>query len=428
MLRWRKVRTIIRREYLSRVRTKAFWITTLALPAVFIAFSVLPNLLVDKAGGTYVVATVTADIELAEAVGERLAERMANAKEGSDETNLRITLRRETPAADASAQRARLKQEVLDKKLAAVVIFPPDVLTTANAELLTANTSALRMIAVVNGVVSAAVTDARLAHAGIAADRIAQLTKPLQIQTVKVGRGGSENAESGAQGFLLAYSFMMLLWVSTMIYGFYVMRSVVEEKASRIVEVIVANLSPVELMVGKILGVGAVGLTQYVIWVLMAMNLAIPGVVAVAGHRTPMVSPTLLAFFVVFFVLGYLLYSTLTAALGAAFNSEEEAHQMQSLASWVMLLPIVLMFAVISNPDSTASVILSLIPFFSPGLFFVRMTIQFPPVWQIVLCFVLLIAAIVVVARFAAAVYRVGILMYGKRPSLREILRWARAS
>ncbi len=424
MLRWRKVATVIRREYLSRVKTKAFWLTTLALPVVLFAFTFLPNLLIEKTGGVYTVAAVTGDDELAKALEQRLARPSA----GSDEANLKITLRREAPTADATAQRTALKQAILDKRLTAVVIFPAEGAASEKAELLATNTLALRLIAVVERAVNGAVTDARLAHAGIPADRVALLTRPLDIQMVKLGRGGSENAEAGGQGFLLAYSFMMILWISTMIYGFSVMRAVVEEKSSRVVEVIVANLSPFELMAGKILGVGAVGLTQYAIWVLLAMNLSFPGVLALFGQSAPLVSPTLLAFFVVFFVLGYLLFSTFYAAVGAAFSSEEEAHQVQSLAGWVMFLPIMLMFAVMSNPDSVPSVILSLIPFFSPGLFFVRMTIQFPPVWQILLCFALLIAAIVVVARFAAAIYRVGILMYGKRPTVREVMRWARAT
>src|SRR5271157_4926103 len=117
MLRWRKLAIVIRREYLTRVRTKAFWISTLALLALFFGFTFLPNLLIEKAGGAYTVAAVTADGALVKAIEERLARRIADAKEGSDEANLTITLRRESPAADAAAQRAELKQQVLDKQL-----------------------------------------------------------------------------------------------------------------------------------------------------------------------------------------------------------------------------------------------------------------------------------------------------------------------
>ena len=147
-----------------------------------------------------------------------------------------------------------------------------------------------------------------------------------------------------------------------------------------------------------------------------------------AGFTGAVISPWLLVFFVLFFILGYVLYSTFYAAVGAAFNSEEEAQQIQNVAGWVIGIPFVFMFPVMNNPDSTLSVVLSLFPPFAPVLFFLRMSVQFPPTWQIVLCLVLLLGTIVGVARVAAAIYRVGILMYGKRPTFREVLRWAKES
>jgi ABC-2 type transport system permease protein len=204
---------------------------------------------------------------------------------------------------------------------------------------------------------------------------------------------------------------------------------VLEEKSSRIVEVVVANVRPIELMLGKIFGIGAVGLTQYAIWVIAAMNLAVPGLMGLASMEgsAALLSPVLLVFFVVFFVLGYFQFATLYAAVGAAFNTEEEAQQMQTVMSLVMVLPIMLMFAVLANPDSTLSVVLSLVPLFAPVLFFVRMSIQMPPTWQIVLCIVLLVWSILTMVRVAASIYRVGILMYGKRPSMRDIVAWMRS-
>jgi ABC-2 type transport system permease protein len=150
------------------------------------------------------------------------------------------------------------------------------------------------------------------------------------------------------------------------------------------------------------------------------------GLSAIEGSSA-LLSPVLLAFFVVFFLLGYFQFASFYAAIGAAFNTEEEAQQMQTVMSLVMAMPLVMMFPVLANPDSTLSVVLSLIPLFAPVLFFLRMTVQMPPTWQIVLCLVLLLGSIFTIARLAAAVYRVGILMYGKRPSMREIVAWMRS-
>jgi ABC-2 type transport system permease protein len=421
-MRWRKVATVTRREYLSRVRTKAFWITTAAFPVLMIGMAVGPSLLASRAGGRYDVVLVTADTAVARGVAAQL-ERAGTT--GDD--NLVIRVRQVMPAADAAAQRSKLKMQVVRKEISGFAMLPPDIAKTGKFEYLSTNLSAFALLSNLERAVGRAVTRERLEGAGLPADSVDALTRPVDMQPVRIGKGGSENAESGAASFYLSFSFMMLLWISTMIYGFYVMRGVLEEKSSRIVEVIVANLSPLELMAGKIIGVGAVGLTQYAIWLVLAMNLAVPGLLGgVLGASGPLVSPALLGFFVLFFVLGYALYATAYAALGAAFNSEEEAHQMQSVAGWVMALPFMVMLPVLTNPDSTFSTVISMVPFFAPGLFFLRMTVQFPPVWQIALCLAILLATIFLVTRFAASVYRVGILMYGKRPTLREVLRWAR--
>ncbi len=168
------------------------------------------------------------------------------------------------------------------------------------------------------------------------------------------------------------------------------------------------------------------GLTQYLIWVIVAINVGATGLVAGAAGSAPLVDPRLMVFFVVFFVMGYFQYAALYAAVGAAFNTEEEAQQTQSLMSLLLVPSMVLMFPVMASPDATFSVVVSLIPVFSPVLFFTRMTVQMPPVWQTVLCVVLMLVSIFVIARFAAAVYRVGILMYGKKPTLGDIWRWSR--
>jgi len=426
MLRWRKVSTVIRREYLSRVRTKAFWITTLALPVIILVFTVLPSLLMRRAGGEHTIALVTADATLAKTVQDQLPA-SGDARSG-DEGTFTIRIVHLAPEGDAAAVRTRLKRDVLAKRYSAALVVPETVYTDGKLELLTTNTSAFQLMSKLERAVGRAVTRLRLERAGVPADKVADLTRAVDLQPVRIGKGGSENAEGFLQSFFLSYALMFLLWMSVMIYGMQVMRGVLEEKSSRIVEVVVANLSAKELMAGKIMGVGAVGLTQYAIWTLVLVNLAVPGLITMAGFTGAVISPWLLVFFVLFFVLGYVLYSTFYAALGAAFNSEEEAQQMQSVAGWVIAIPFVFMFPVMNNPDSTLSVALSLFPPFAPVLFFLRMSVQFPPTWQIVLCLVLLLGTIVAVARVAAAIYRVGILMYGKRPTFREVMHWVKES
>jgi ABC-2 type transport system permease protein len=424
VLRPAKVITVVRREYLSRVRTKAFWISTVLVPVFMLAMGVLPSYFMERTGGSFTVAIMTSDEVLAQRVGQQLA---AGASEETGQlANLQVKLEVVRPERDVTTQRDHLRKRILAKQLAALVVMPDDVLTSGKVEYVSTNLTAFRLMSRVRNAVERAVVASRLERAGVPAARVPALTKGISLDTVRVTSSGQASKESEGRSFILSYVLTILIYITVMIYGNYVMRGVLEEKSSRIVEVIVANLSASELMAGKVLGVGAVGLTQYAIWAVAAMNLAVPGLLG-AGIGAAL-SPQLLVFFVVFFVLGYFLYATVYAAVGAAFNTEEEAHQLQSVLSIAMAVPFVLMFPVLASPDATSSVVLSLIPFFAPMLFFLRMTVSMPPTWQIALCLGLLLATLVVMVRLAAAVYRVGILMYGKKPTVKEIARWMRAS
>jgi ABC-2 type transport system permease protein len=441
MLRWRKVAVIIRREYLIRVRTKAFWISTILVPVMMAVFTVVPGLMLSHTGGTYAVAVITGDDALYAAVERAVRERTSAASTGAGGAagtpgtrkagEMVVRLDRVRPEADTTAQRLALKRRVVAKELVGILVLPDTVVADGKAEYVATNVSAVRLMGILERSVDAAVVYLRLTGAGVAPERIEALTARADMKPVKIGEDLSESKEAAFEkSFVLSYILTLALYMTLMFYGYYVLRGVLEEKSSRIVEVIVANVRPMELMLGKIFGVGAVGLTQYAIWVLAAMNVAVPGMLGLASMEgaTALLSPVLLIFFVVFFLLGYFQFASFYAAIGAAFNTEEEAQQMQTVMSLVMAMPLVMMFPVMSNPDSTLSVVLSLVPLFAPVLFFLRMTVQMPPVWQIALCLVLLLGSIFTIARLAAAVYRVGILMYGKRPTVREIVGWMRAS
>jgi ABC-2 type transport system permease protein len=221
-----------------------------------------------------------------------------------------------------------------------------------------------------------------------------------------------------------------------LIYGAIVMRSVIEEKVSRVIESVISSLKPFQLMAGKIFGVGAVGLTQFLIWALAMGLLSLYGLQLAAMFADnpeklqdvalPSISLTTLGFFVLFFVLGYFLYSTLYAGIGATVNSEQEAQQFLIPVSLFIVVPIMMMTYIITNPSSQTSVIMSLIPFFAPIIMLARIVVETPPFWQIALCILLMVAAILGMIWVVGRIYRVGVLMYGKRPTLPEIIKWIR--
>jgi ABC-2 type transport system permease protein len=219
----------------------------------------------------------------------------------------------------------------------------------------------------------------------------------------------------------------MILYITILIYGVTVMRGVIEEKQSRIVEVLLSSVKPFQLMLGKLVGIGLVGLTQYFTWAAFMIGIstvaALPAF-AMGAFKLPNIPPSLMVYFVVYFVLGYFLYATLYAAVGALVSSEEDAQQVQLPVTMFLIIPMIFSSAILRNPNSTFSIVLSLIPFFAPVLMFMRICLSQPPLWQIGLSMVLMIVTILGAVWLAAKIYRVGILMYGKRPNLPEIMKW----
>lgn len=209
-------------------------------------------------------------------------------------------------------------------------------------------------------------------------------------------------------------------------YGMNVSRSIIEEKTSRIFEVLLATIQPQEMLAGKVLGVGAVGLTQIGIWITAAL-LYFGVAIKASGVPFPLTGVQIVAFFT-FFLLGYTLFSSVAAALGAMCSSEQELQQLNMILMLPLILCSVFIFKIITDSDSLLAKAFSFFPFTTPLIMYVRISIHQPPVWQIALAVFDLIVTIAIVIWMASKIYRVGILMYGKKPNLPEIMRWLKYS
>jgi ABC-2 type transport system permease protein len=216
------------------------------------------------------------------------------------------------------------------------------------------------------------------------------------------------------------------MYLVIMLYGMNVARSIIEEKTSRIFEVMMATIRPEALMAGKIIGVGSVGLTQVGIWLGMLLILAASSVAIHLGGDTLHIALTgpQVIFFFVYFILGYLLYSSIAAALGAITNSEQELQQMNMFLVLPLLSCFVLLGTLVSTPDNTLARVLALVPLFTPLLMYFRVSVGHPALWEIVLSLVLTSATICGIILVTSRIYRIGVLMYGKRPNMAEIRRW----
>ena len=267
----------------------------------------------------------------------------------------------------------------------------------------------------------------RLEGAGLDPARIKQLTRELRFKTIQLSEHGEREDRGAAMVFSIV--LLMILYMSIVMWGQSVMTGVIEEKGSRVIEVLASGVPSTLLLSGKLLGIGAAGFTQLAVWTLSLVALsAFSAGVAPTVFTLPELTPLVLASFVLFFVLGFLLYAALYAAIGAAVNTVQEAQNFVFPVLLPLFAGVMCFMLVLQAPDSPLSVGLSLVPLISPLLMFLRIVVLTPPWWQIALAVALLAATIVAVLWFAARIYRVGILMYGKKPTFPELLKWVRHS
>jgi len=419
-----KVLVIIRREYLTRVRSKGFIIGTILSPLLMVSVILVPLLLAMRGGGRadfrLVVLEQTGDAALITRVDQLL--NADNAK--SDRYIVRYEV---VPANEPIESRfPSLNDEVRDGKIAGFIVLPRDVLNREKIAFHAKNVSDFGNTHRLENALNTAITERRFGLAGISAEEVKKLSREVDIETVNQ-QGESE----GGQTFFLAYALLMVLYITILVYGIAVLRGVIEEKQSRIVEVLLSSVRPFQLMLGKLVGIGLVGLTQYLVWALSAIvvsSVAAAYAVGLTSFKLPRISWSLMFFFITYFLLGYFLFATLYAMVGAIVSNEEDGQQMQMPVTLLMVIPMVFSSAILRSPNSSLSVALSLVPFFTPVLMFMRICLQQPPIWQIALSIASMVACILGAIWIASKIYRVGILMYGKRPTLPEIARWLKYS
>lgn len=407
------------REYRERVRSRAFLLTTLLTP-IFLG-AIL--------GGSVVMAMhAHADQKIAVA-SNNAAQANAVAADLRSEQQGPKQVDAITPA-DTAAVTA-LNHRIEAKQLSGYLLLTPQPGSDAPHAVYVSSSAADMSTA---GQMSAALTRTRTRSAlldrGIAPQAANTILQRVDVATEQL-RDGKAVASNNFKNFGGTYALVMLLYLIVLIYGMNVARSVVQEKTSRIYEVLLSTARSDSLMWGKLLGVGAAGLTQVGIWFVLLSLVAGTSIAAsygLHGISSLGLRPAQLIFFVVFFVLGFLYYSGISAALGAMVGAEQEVQQLSIVVVAPLVISVVMMSYVLANPGSTVSVVLSLIPPLTPIIMYLRICAQTPPVWQIALSIALLIIAIAVVVWIASRIYRIGILMYGKRPTLPEIARWLRAS
>lgn len=423
----RKIWAVVRREFIERVRTKWFLVSTILGPLFMIMITVLPGLLTMKSGSVNRIVLVD---EGAGTLTERLSSQLTRSG--------RFTL---TPlSADPDRHQATLDsltELVTAQSVDGFLVVSSATVESGLAEYRGRNVSSLRDMEILSRSLRQAILVERLNQRGVDPAVVQEAQTGIDLRTLRISKRGA-TGESGQATFFLGYFVGLILYMVILLYGINVMRSVIEEKQNRIVEVLVSSLKPFQLMMGKVIGVGAVGLFQFAIWsassyMLVKFRAQILGFFgvsqqAVASVSLPSVGPVLLGMAGAYFLLGYLLYSSMFAVVGSACNTESEAQQAQQPVMMVLVVSLMLLFPVLNDPAGQLAVIASMVPFSSPIIMPIRIAASDVPGSEIAMSLIIGAISCVIVVWVAARVYRIGILMYGKRPSIKELFRWARQS
>jgi ABC-2 type transport system permease protein len=436
----KKFLSVLKREYIQRVRAKMFIVSTVLLPVVMSLFLLVPAIILS-------IETPPVRVAIVDQTGRmysQIRQSLLNDQQDPDAQNVNAAAPRTPPrrsfarfvleevsATDEPLDqiRANLDQRLHARELDGYVILPPDFLTEGKAEFINRNPGDLFAPRVLESAINRAAREQRLIDAKVDTKTRQELFKPVELESVKAGAEGGQQNDSNAS-FALVFGIGFVMYLAILMYGQIVLGAVIEEKETRIAEILFSSVKPFTLMMGKLVGVSLVALTQLAIWgaafgVFAAYGV---GVLVSSGMRAniPNIPLSHYIFFALFFLLGFFIYATIYALVGSMVTTAQEGGQLAMPIILILVVSFYLFWPVSRSPDSPFSFWVSMIPFTAPVAMVVRIVTQTPPFWQIALSLLIGFSTVFVIMWIASRIYRVGMLMYGKRASIPEAIRWAR--
>ena len=431
-----KIGLIIRREYLTRVRKRSFLIMTFLGPILMAAIYIIPIMLALNSNNENMRIAVVDESHWFE-----------NRFQDNKEHTFVIL-----PGQPIDSVKNLVKENIFDM---ALYVPPTQLNIPSNAIVYSIRQVPMEVETYISRVMQKEIEDQKLMANGVDPEIVSAVKTDVNLSIMRMDEKGNEKETFTKVQFTLGIALAMLVYMFIIFFGGQVMQGVAEEKTNRIIEVIVSSVKPFQLMMGKIIGVSLVALTQFVLWIVLTgalylgfsafMGLSNPEMLSSGTVMAQQISNenvmnnesvqsileivhsidfgTIIATFLIFFILGYLLYATLYAAIGSLVDNNTDAQQFTLPVTVPLIVAIISSFYIVNNPDSSLSVWLSMIPFTSP----ISMMVRIPfgvPIWQIVLSIVLLAGTFVLMTWIAAKIYRTGILMYGKKLSYKEIFKW----
>jgi ABC-2 type transport system permease protein len=442
----RKFFAVVKREYIQRVRSKFFVVATILGPILMSAFAIVPALMFGiKSGGPTRLAIVDQTGKMYERVEKELvssrkaphqtstpkpeeppglnnnpterAKESGNIVEGSFAVG-------ETKMDGRSLDEVRkdLDARVDRKEIEGYVILPPNLLQNGQPEFSARNTADVFTQSKVENSINRALRSQRMVENGIDEKKIEKMSEPVDLKTT--GTGGKES--KGESSFYLVFGLGLLIYMSVLLYGQFVLGAVIEEKETRIAEILFSSMRSFPLMMGKLIGVSLVALTQLGIWAIAFLSFS--AWLAGSSFTLPHIPLLVFVYFVVYFLLGYFIYATVYAVVGSMVTTTQEGGQLALPIVLLLVMGFYLSFNIIRSPNSSLAFWASMFPFFTPITMLVRIVTETPPFWQILLSLGIGIVTVVGLMWLASRIYRVGMLMYGKKASIPEVLKWIRQS
>ncbi len=405
----KKLLEIVKHEFKMTAANRTYIIMTILGPFLILAVTVLPAIVSMRTGGI---------------------------KEGT-----RIGILSSSPSFTAALEQAfdtmgivtdtlgsleDQREKVLSGANEGFLVIPENYLEAGSISYYSASGTNPIITEALQQVISDTIVAERLSRQGLDPGEVQNLTRNTGLDIRRISRTGKTERQEFLTIFFTALAFVMLLYMTILLYGQMIGRSVVDEKTSKTVEIMLSSVRPMDILFGKIIGRGAAGLLQYTLWI--SVSLILLALVRMIRPFEVQFSfdPRYFGFLTMFFILAFLLYSSAFAALGAGAEDSQHLGQLGWPLIMFLVIPLVLISPIVMNPDSTFVVVLSYFPLTSPIVMFIRVLVNMPPPWEIILCVAVLITAIFITMFAASKIFRIGILMTGKRHTFREIIRWIR--
>ncbi len=412
-MNFNKAFSVARWEYFEKVKTKTFLVSLILTPLILIGMSIFPTMLAShQSESTKLIGVLdTSGVYFKQIKTELESYRIDDGQPNYVVINLYIfTKTFETLKKNAD-------KDVVKSKIAGYILLKGENSKSVSAEYRTLNTGAIKDFSRIKESLTNTFTRLKLKSAGVPDSIISEIESSPKITQIKIEKNGEESKSDFLSLFFTSFIFVMLLMLMILSSGGMLVRSLVEEKSNRLIEILVSSCTADELLVGKVFGLGSLGLTQMFLWLLIGLVLAINQVIPIEVFQN--IIPIMF-----YFILGFIFYTSIFVSVGSIVSTEQEAQQITSYLSIILVIPVALSVSAVESPNSLIVKILSYIPFTLPSIMMIRLNVtQISPI-DFVTTILIMLLSIYITVSIASKLFKIGILSYGKRPSFKGLIEW----